>query len=239
MNEMKTRLRKKTWDAIRAAGAARFPGTHGRIPHFVGAEAAARHLQTRPEWKSARRIKCNPDLPQREVRRAALVAGKVVYLAVPRLIEPKPFIILDPTVIPPEAYWTASSIKGAFQWGRPVALDEMELIDLIVTGCVAVGADGTRLGKGGGYSDLEFGLLRESNLVTDDVPVATTIHPVQQYPAGVVPRASHDVTIDIVATPDGVDRIPRNGLRPSGIIMDVLSDEKRRSIPVLGGDDTA
>ena len=32
--------------------------------------------------------------------------------------------------------------------GRPVSLTEMKSIDLVVTGCVGVGDDGTRLGKG-------------------------------------------------------------------------------------------
>ena len=233
MDELKLELRRKTWDAIRAAGAARFPGTHGRIPHFVGAEAAARQLQSIPEWRQAQTLKCNPDMPQREVRRAALVEGKRVYLAVPRLVEPMPFIMLDPHVIPPESYWQASSIKGAFEWGQPVELSEMDPIDLIVTGCVAVGEDGTRLGKGGGYSDLEFALLLEHGLVGADVPVLTTVHPVQTYPAQTLPRAKHDLTIDLVVMPGEVQRIENRKPRPQGIIWSALSPEKKASIPAL------
>ena len=233
MDEFKLELRQKTWDAIRAAGAARFPGTHGRIPHFVGAEAAARRLKSIPEWCRAPTLKCNPDMPQREVRRAALVDGKLVYLAVPRLTERMPFIMLDPKIIPPESYWHASSIKGAFEWGQPVHLSDMQPIDLIITGCVAVGEDGTRLGKGGGYSDLEFGLLLEQKLVGSDVPVMTTIHPVQRYPSGALPRADHDLTIDLVVMPDEVLRIEHRGPRPKGIIWSALSPEKKASIPAL------
>ena len=137
---------------------------------------------------SGKAIKCNPDMPQRPVRRAALEAGKIVYLAVPKLREPEPFIELNPSEIPVSAYWAASSIKGAFEWGRPVSLTEMKSIDLVVTGCVGVGDDGTRLGKGGGYSDLEFALLREHGLVDEDIVVATTVHPVQRLKRGVYPR---------------------------------------------------
>ena len=71
MDDVKALLRKKTWDAIRSVGAARFPGTHGRIPHFVGAEAAARRLKTVPEWTQARIIKSNQDMPKRDVSRAS------------------------------------------------------------------------------------------------------------------------------------------------------------------------
>ena len=35
---------------------------------------------------------------------------------------------------------------------------ELAPVDLVVTGCVAVGVDGARLGKGGGFADLEFAL---------------------------------------------------------------------------------
>jgi 5-formyltetrahydrofolate cyclo-ligase family len=50
-------------------------------------------------------------------------------------------------------------------------VEELEPVDLVVCGTVAVNRDGVRVGKGGGYSDLEFGLLVEARLVGD----ATTI----------------------------------------------------------------
>ena len=34
----KRSLRRERWIGLSAAGAARFPGTFGRIPNFVGAE---------------------------------------------------------------------------------------------------------------------------------------------------------------------------------------------------------
>src|SRR3712207_8895655 len=39
--------------------------------------------------------------------------------------------------------------------------------------------DGVRVGKGGGYSDLELGLLIEAGLVDDSTTIATTVHPLQ------------------------------------------------------------
>lgn len=233
--EDKAALRSRFWTALQKAGAARFPGARGRIPNFLGAEAAARQLFSSEPWKDARFIKCNPDSPQRAVRRAALEAGKVVYVAVPKLAERRPFIELDPAELSPEQLWKASSISGAAELGRPVGLNEMPKIDLIVTGCVAVTRQGARLGKGGGYSDLEYGLLREAGKITDRTPVATTVHPAQIAPDGAIPMTAHDISLDLVATPEELIRCRRSFDRPRGILWDELEPKKREAIPVLRG----
>lgn len=229
----KLALRKETWTAIRDAGAARFPGVRGRIPNFVGAEAAAERLTRTKEWKEARVIKCNPDSPQRPVRRAALEAGKKLYMPVPRLADQKPFYEIDPAELDPGQLWKASSIKGGAELGRPVAVAEMDAIDLIVTGCVAVSRKGGRLGKGGGYSDLEYAMLRELDLASEDTPIATTVHQVQVVHARSLPMTEHDISLDLIVTPEATIRCRQRPPRPAGVLWDHLEEEKRESIPVL------
>src|SRR4029079_11965101 len=92
----KAALRDEVWSAMSAAKVARFPGAAGRIPNFVGAEAAAERLRALPAWTRAGTVKANPDSAQLPVRQRALEDGKVVYMAVPRLAEPDPFFLLDP-----------------------------------------------------------------------------------------------------------------------------------------------
>jgi hypothetical protein len=41
-------------------------------------------------------VKSNPDAPQLPVRARALADGKLPYMAVPRLTDERPFILLDP-----------------------------------------------------------------------------------------------------------------------------------------------
>jgi 5-formyltetrahydrofolate cyclo-ligase len=232
MAESQQGLREKIWHALTVNKVARFPGAQGRIPNFIGAEAAARHLTTLPVWQNARALKCNPDAPQRPVRYAALQAGKVLYMAVPRLRELKPFIALDPALLEPSGLWRASSIQGAFAVGKPVALEEMLPIDLIVAGSVAVSRDGARLGKGGGYSDLEYALCRQADVVHQDTPIVTTVHPMQVVPDGVIDMTGHDISLNWFATPAGLVRTPSGYPRPQGILWDELGD-KLDKIPVL------
>ncbi len=231
--ERKRALRRAVWEALREAHVARFPGARGRIPNFTGAEAAAEHLAAWPVWQRARVLKCNPDLAQRPVRLAALRAGKVVYVAVPRLRDELPFLELDPAALDPRDLWAASSIRGAADRGRPVGVDELRKIDLVVCGSVAVDATGARLGKGGGYSDLEYGLLRAAGVLTARTPVVTTVHPLQVRRRGQIPMLAHDVSLDGFALPDRMRTCDRTHRRPAGVLPDALDDEKRAAIPCL------
>jgi 5-formyltetrahydrofolate cyclo-ligase len=232
MSNGKQALREAIWRALTVNKVARFPGAQGRIPNFIGAEAAARHLTSLPVWQTAQALKCNPDAPQRAVRYAALQAGKVLYMAVPRLREVKPFIALDPALLASSGLWRASSIQGAFAVGKPVALEEMLSIDLIVAGSVAVSRDGARLGKGGGYSDLEYALCRQAGLVHEDTPIVTTVHPMQVVPDGTIEMTAHDISLSWFATPEGVVNADGCYPRPVGVLWDELGG-KLHEIPAL------
>jgi 5-formyltetrahydrofolate cyclo-ligase len=229
----KAGLRTEVWAALREAGATRFPGPEGRIPNFVGAEAAAERLRGTGAWRAAGTVKANPDSPQWPVRQRALEDGKLLFMAVPRLAEPEPFFLLDPAQLEQSAR-KASSIKGASASARAVGLDELKPVDLVVAGTVAAGLDGARLGKGGGFSDLEFAVASEAGLIGPDTVVVTTVHEVQVRPAGEIPTADHDVTLDLIVTPDRVIEVPRRKRRRGGgILWDDLTDEKIEAIPLL------
>jgi len=211
-----------------------FPGAHGRIPNFKGAEIAARFLSNLPEWQKAKNIKANPDSPQRPVRYLALSSGKTIYMAVPRLREKKCFIKLNPSKISLKNFHEASTIKGAFRYGIAVHPREIPQIDLIVAGSVAVNKKGGRIGKGGGYSDLEYAIAREFGFVREDVVILTTVHPMQIVDED-LPETDHDFRIDFIVTPDEIIPTHRRGGRPRGILRDHLTEQKISEIPILKG----
>jgi 5-formyltetrahydrofolate cyclo-ligase len=227
----KARVREEVWLAMSVKGIARFPSPDGRIPNFVGAEAAAAALASTDEWARARTVKANPDAPQLPVRVRALRDGKLLYMAVPRLAADDPFFVLDPDTLadPPHK---AATIKGAARSARTIGFDAMEPVDLVVAGCVAVGVDGARLGKGGGFSDLEFALASAAGLIGPSTIVATTVHDVQVREAGGIPTVAHDVGVDVIATPTRVLRTKRRRRRPT-LRWSELTDEKIAAIPPL------
>jgi 5-formyltetrahydrofolate cyclo-ligase len=96
----KDAVREWVWTLLERERVARFPGARGRIPNFAGAPAAAARLASLPAWRAARVVKSNPDTPQLPVRARALADGKLLYMAVPRLADERPFILLDPGRLP-------------------------------------------------------------------------------------------------------------------------------------------
>jgi 5-formyltetrahydrofolate cyclo-ligase len=217
----KQAVRDRVWSLLEHEGVARFPGARGRIPNFAGAELAAERLAARPEWPRAQVVKANPDMPQLPVRRRALADGKVVYMAVPRLRDERPFIRLG----------RDATIKGAMREGRPAAIADLGHVDLVVCGSVAVNRDGVRVGKGGGFSDLELALLVEAGAIDEHTVIATTVHPVQLLEEE-LPEAEHDFRVDLIATPDDVVETP-GPRRPPGILSDQLEADKIAAIPAL------
>ena len=224
-------MRERVWSRLEESGEALFPGARGRIPNFRGAAAAADRLAATPEWRRARVVKCNPDAPQRPVRLRALREGKVVFMAVPRLAERKCFWKLDPKRLDGSALPAAATIRGAARLATPVGPRELPHVDLIVAGSVAVNRKGVRVGKGGGYSDLEFAIGREVGAIDETTVVATTVHRLQLLDRA-LPATAHDFFVEVIATPDSILR-PRRRRQPRGVLPDHLTDGHRREIPAL------
>jgi 5-formyltetrahydrofolate cyclo-ligase len=224
----KAEARSAVWQALVAHNAARFPfPVKGRIPNFEGADRAAALLLEHPVFANAKCVKVNPDSPQRYVRKGLLERGIIIITPTPRL--QGEFYRLDPDRIPQEHYWDAASMKMGGRWGEAIPLDKLPRIDAIVMGSVAVTREGARLGKGHGYADLEYAILRE--LGQPDVPVATTVHALQILQR--FPTEPHDVPVSIIATPTGLIEIAPALPIPAGIDWSKLSAEALEEMPVL------
>ncbi|WP_406170085.1 5-formyltetrahydrofolate cyclo-ligase [Streptomyces sp. NBC_00996] len=230
VDEDKQQVRERVWDLLDAEGATLDATAHGRIPNFKGSGAAANRLAELPVWHDAHVIKAVPDKAQLPVRARALTEGKTVFMAVPKLADPRPFYLLDPAVIPVPPQEAASS-KIAATVAPRVDVADLQPVDMVVVGSVAVNRHGVRIGKGAGYSDLEFALLMEAGLISDQTVVVSTVHSLQVLDEE-LPATDHDFGVDLIITPHEVISC-RSPHRPTGLVWEHLDAAKIASIPAL------
>ncbi|MET9748507.1 5-formyltetrahydrofolate cyclo-ligase [Streptomyces ardesiacus] len=230
LDRAKQAVRTQVWDALTTADAVYDASVHGRIPHFKGAEQAAARLAALPAWRRASFVKAVPDKAQLPVRARALEEGKTVYMAVPKLATLKPFYLLDPAALTVSPF-EAASPRTAAAIAPTVEVDDLRPLDLIILGSVAVNPNGARIGKGAGYSDIEFALLTEAGLVTPETVVITTVHPLQVIETP-IPTTELDADVDLIVTPDGTITCPTPH-RPAGVDWSALTTEKIAAIPAL------
>ena len=88
------------------------------------------------------------------------------------------------------------------------------------------------MGKGGGYSDLEYGIARQFGLISDTTPVLTTVHPLQVV-SGEIEMRVHDIPVDYIVTPDEIIATEHEYRKPEGIYWKLIQEEKLRGIPIL------
>ncbi|MEU6711584.1 5-formyltetrahydrofolate cyclo-ligase [Nonomuraea sp. NPDC046802] len=230
LDDEKNAVRGRVWSAL-IDSAISAPDARGYIPHFVGSDKAAELLATTETWRRAHTVKANPDTAQLPVRARALVEGKILYMAVPKIATIEPFYLIDlaHSTLPPGQ---AASSSTAAKASPRVGTNQMRPIDLVVCGTVAVNREGVRLGKGAGYSDIEVALLIEDGLVTDDTVIVTTVHSLQVVDEP-LPESEHDFRVDLIVTEKEVITCPRSR-RPSGLIWSSMPTDKIAAIPILG-----
>ena len=91
---------------------------------------------------------------------------------------------------------------------------------------------GARVGKGGGYSDLEFALLTEEKKIGPSTPIVTSVHPLQVIEEE-IPMTEHDIPLTAIVTPAETIDIKSRFKRPKGIYWEMLPEEKIEDIPAL------
>ncbi|KAK4747636.1 hypothetical protein SAY87_014222 [Trapa incisa] len=230
-------IRKRIWDLMEARNFAQNPRpVHHRIPNFVGAAAAAQKMAQLEAFQGAQCVKVNPDSPQKQVRLLTLTGG-----GGKKLLTPQPrlrtgfFSVLNASMLTPSTIHEACTSIGVAKYGRPIGLDEKIKVDLIVIGSVAVDPKtGARLGKGEGFAELEYGMLRYMGAIHDSTPVVTSVHDCQLVDD--IPMEKlliHDVPVDIICTPTQVIFTNTPIPKPQGIYWDKLSPEKLGQIRVL------
>ncbi|PSO05357.1 5-formyltetrahydrofolate cyclo-ligase [Candidatus Marsarchaeota G2 archaeon ECH_B_SAG-G06] len=230
MSEQKQKIRESVWKTLVQNKALAFPfKAYGAIPNFKGSNEAARLVCLSKEFLNASVVKVNPDSPQTEVRKRCLLQGKKLVMPTPRLKQG--FVLIDPSKLDSNKIAKACTIAGALKYGKIVHPEELPQIELIVVGSVAVSKDGARVGKGEGYAELEYAILRTYKKVTRETPIFSSVHELQLVEW--IPVEPFDFTLDAFFTPKRRFDVTREKARPEGVLWELLPQEKIRDIPLL------
>ena len=207
LKEEKNSIRKSIYDKLLKEGQSLRPkGDYGKIPNFKGRDKAAELLASTDEWKNSKTIFCSPDSAQIPVRFLALKDNKNLIMASPNLEHG--YLYLEGKKLNGKEK-EASTKEGAFDCCSrffDFGGDDFDIaIDMVVEGSVGMDRLGNRIGKGKGFADREIEDLLNKNLIDDNTPLVTTIHPFQLIEH--VPMESHDKKLNMIVSTIEIIRI--------------------------------
>ncbi|WXG42310.1 MAG: 5-formyltetrahydrofolate cyclo-ligase [Candidatus Freyarchaeum deiterrae] len=181
----KKEIRDYVWDMMVEERIAAFPyPPHGRIPNFVGADAAGRQIRKLEEYEKAECVFSPPDGVLIPFRRMVLMDGKILAYSTPHMTSFKMMRPGTPVKV---------SIRDLIGDGEPLTRS----VDVAVVGSVAVDKKGNRIGKGSGYGDKELAYLKERN---PKILSGTLVHSRQVFEDFSNLAQEHDIIVDFILT---------------------------------------
>jgi 5-formyltetrahydrofolate cyclo-ligase len=215
---LKADIRKQIWGQMEAHKIS--PAPQGTIPTFPDQNKAAERMRRLEIYQRATTVMVPPDQAQLQVRINAVMDGKRLIMATPGLRDG--FYLLKKERIKIKNLRGAARGSGVRRFGARLITTRHEIgtVDLMVTGAVAVGIQGGRIGKGSGYFDLEYMILREIDSVNETTPICALVDDCQVMEE--VPMEAKDVAVDIICTPTRIIATERSFQRPAKIPWDLL-----------------
>jgi 5-formyltetrahydrofolate cyclo-ligase len=191
----KKEVRDYVWKSIEKVATFPFP-VKGRIPNFFGASKACERLRELKEYQNSKIVFSAPDSPLKRAREIVLEDGKVLLAVKPRM---KGFLILRGN---PEI----STISGMSRYGTEIKLESFRMgkVDVFIQGCVAVDRNGNRIGKGSGYGDKEYALLKKHDLLSEEHIYVVIAHESQVFEDLSNLMGKQDIRADVVLTPSSI-----------------------------------
>ncbi|OCK77165.1 nagb/rpia/CoA transferase-like protein [Lepidopterella palustris CBS 459.81] len=218
------------------------------IPDFQGSPLATERLVALPCYKAAQVVFITPDNCLEGLRLHALRAGKKVLVTTYAIR--RGFVLLEPDVIERGGgrFEVAAMLDGMEkpEIGRYVSLAELRAegvkVGLCVTGTGAVSMRGVRFGKGHGFFDLEWGMLRRVGVVEGKTVVVAVVHGCQIVDEagegmglglGEMRPEEWDTVCDFIVTPERVVEVEGVVKPDCGILWERLEEGMLESIPPL------
>jgi 5-formyltetrahydrofolate cyclo-ligase len=235
-NQTKQLVRGRIWEALQevARPDSRFHWDFSEfIPDYEGSARCAETIRALPWYQDSRLLFITPDNNLAPLRAAALRDNKRLVVPTHGLV--RGFMFLERAGVPSGQEEFAATLDGLERFARPLPLDELATLghfDLLVTGASAIAPNGVRWGKGHGYFDLEWALLRELRAVDEQTPVVAAGHDLQVLDYDLEP-SPYDAVVDLIVTPTRCLPIERIHPKPPGIIWEAIPPHVLDSIPIL------
>ena len=233
--------RERVWSELRdvATPDSRFAWDFAEfIADHEGSQEGARRLLDLAEKLGAESWLVTPD-NNLDPLREELVRADVPFL-MPSYGIRRGFLHLESAAVDNDDAAFASVLDGMNRFADPVSIEELEAefppLDVMVTGASFVTGGGLRMGKGHGYFDLEWAMLREIGMVTEETVVIAAVHDVQfleERGRAEAMVAEHDTIVDYVVTPSTTFEVEDAPPKPEGIHWDLLTESEIREIPPL------
>jgi 5-formyltetrahydrofolate cyclo-ligase len=237
---VRTEVRKRVWEKLRevAVPDSRFAWDFSEfIADYEGSHSGAVRLLELAETNSWESWLVTPD-NNLDPLRERLIERDMPYL-MPTYGIRRGFLGLDPDDVPSGEAAFASVLDGMNRFAERQSLEELEEnhppLDVMVTGASFVTKDGLRMGKGHGYFDLEWAMLRQIGLATEETRVVAAVHDVQVLEEGRSDElvADHDTIVDYIVTPTQTYRVEDAPPKPEGIYWELLSQAEIQKTPPL------
>jgi 5-formyltetrahydrofolate cyclo-ligase len=207
------------------------------IADYEGSDACATKIRTRAARRGYDSWFVTPD-NNLNILREQLIEEPTEFV-MPTYGIRRGFLRLVPEDVPDGQAAFASTLDGMTRFASRIELGAMERelpkLDCMVTGASFVTHDGLRMGKGHGFFDLEWAMMREVGLADEETDIVAVVHDVQvvDEPAGQELAASHDTIVDAIVTPDRVIEIDDAPPKPEGIRWPLLERDEIDQIPPL------
>jgi len=203
------------------------------IPDYEGSQKCAAAIRRMRWYQGSSVLFITPDNNLAGLRQHAVQDDKTIIVATYGIV--RGFLIIGRQDVPPGQERFVASLDGMEEFARAIDLDGLAClgrIDLLVTGASIINHQGVRWGKGHGYFDLEWAMMRELGLVEEATPIIAVAHDCQVIDLELAP-AVHDTVVDRIVTPSRVIDVDRTLPKPLGIFWDRLDPTVRERIPPL------
>ncbi len=203
------------------------------IPDFEGSDQALTHLLDLDLYRESKRILITPDNCLEGIRSQSIRDSKQAI--VPTYGIRRGMILLERGMVPQGQENYASSLDGMERFGERLTLADIQKlgeIDFLITGASVISINGVRYGKGHGFFDIEWAMMREIGMVGEETPVVAFVHDCQ-VTENELQVEPFDTLCDIIITPSRLIRVSETQQKPKGIYWERLDPRLFESISLL------